>query len=209
MNLVRIPRWIERIYPEITWEIRDTQTIYLTFDDGPAPGITENVLSLLVQFRALATFFCIGRNVERHPGLYRKILEMGHATGNHTYSHLKGWYTPDREYFDDIRLAATFIHSALYRPAYGMITHSQLRHLKQEYRIIMWNIMSYDFAYNTSPEECLNNVIRHAKPGSVIVFHDSAKAAEKVLYALPRVLEYYTEKGFAFKPIPSDLWIPQ
>ena len=204
MNLVHIPRLLERIYPEMTWEIPDARSLYLTFDDGPTPGITGEVLSWLAKFEARATFFCIGRNVERHPEIYKRVLEGGHAAGNHTYSHLKGWYTPDAEYYNDIILAATLIPSGLFRPAYGMITPSQLRHLKKQYRVVMWNIMSYDFAFNTSPEKCLNNVIRYAKPGSVIVFHDSLKASDKVLYALPRVLENYSEKGFAFKSIPSS-----
>ncbi|MBN1791910.1 MAG: polysaccharide deacetylase family protein [Bacteroidales bacterium] len=202
MNFVRIPRLLKRTFPEITWEIQDTApSLYLTFDDGPTPGITTSVLEVLAKFRAKATFFCIGRNVERHPDIYRQILEAGHATGNHTYSHLKGWYTPNREYFEDISLAAQFIRSSLYRPAYGMITPSQLRHLKKLYRIVMWDIMSYDFALNTTPENCLRNAMRYAGPGSVVVFHDSLKASEKVLYALPRVLEHFSGKGFGFKSI--------
>ena len=205
MNLVRIPRILKWTFPEITWEIPDAApSLYLTFDDGPTPGITAGVLESLEKFHAKATFFCIGRNVERHPDIYRQILDAGQVTGNHTYSHLKGWYTPNREYFEDVALAAELIRSRLYRPAYGMITPSQLRHLKQGYRIVMWDIMSYDFAYNTSPEKCLGNVIRYVKPGSVVVFHDSLKASEKVLYALPRVLEYFSGKGFSFKSIPSE-----
>jgi peptidoglycan/xylan/chitin deacetylase (PgdA/CDA1 family) len=202
MNLVKIPRILKKIFPEITWNIKDDlPSLYLTFDDGPTPGITAEVLSVLKKFGARATFFSIGRNVERHPDLYQQILASGHLTGNHTYSHLKGWYTPDAEYYNDIELASRFIHSNLYRPAYGMITPAQLKFLRRNYKIVLWDVMSYDFAFNTSPEKCLQNVTRHAKPGSVIVFHDSLKAAEKVLYTLPRVLEYFAEKGFAFKAI--------
>jgi peptidoglycan/xylan/chitin deacetylase (PgdA/CDA1 family) len=202
MNLVRIPRIIIKVFPEITWDIQGAQpSLYLTFDDGPTPEITTDILSVLARFNVKATFFCIGRNAERNPGIYQLILAKGHATGNHTYSHLKGWYTPNHEYYNDISLAAQFIRSGLYRPAYGMITPSQLQHLKQKYRIIMWDVMSYDFAYNTSPEKCLKNVIRTARSGSIIVFHDSVKASKKVLYALPRVLEYYTERGYSFKSI--------
>ena len=203
MDLVRIPGILKHLFPEITWHIRDDEpSLYLTFDDGPTPSVTAEILQLLSRYKARATFFCIGRNVERHPELYRQILSEGHATGNHTYSHLKGWFTPDAEYFSDISLASQLISSKLYRPAYGMITPGQLRYLRRFYRIVMWDIMSYDFAYHTAPETCLNQVIRHARTGSVIVFHDSVKASEKVLYALPRVLEYYAEKGFAFKSIP-------
>jgi peptidoglycan/xylan/chitin deacetylase (PgdA/CDA1 family) len=203
MNLVRIPRILKGLFPGITWEVQDSQPVlYLTFDDGPTPGITHEVLSLLERFHAKATFFCIGRNVERHPETYQEIIHGGHLTGNHTYSHLKGWFTANQEYYDDISLAAQFIKSGLYRPAYGMITPAQTRFVRQTYHIVMWSVMSYDYAYNTSPEQCLKNVIRFAKPGSVIVFHDSVKASDKVLYALPRVLEYYAEKGMAFKSIP-------
>lgn len=202
MNLVRIPRPAKALCPSVTWEIMDGgPSLYLTFDDGPTPVITAKVLDILEQYHAKATFFCIGRNVERHPDIYRQVVSAGHATGNHTYSHLKGWFTPDSEYYADIALAAHFVPSALYRPAYGMITPGQLRHLRKQYRIVLWSIMSYDFAYNTSPQQCLKNVIQYARPGSVIVFHDSVKASEKVLYALPRVLEHFTEKGWVFKKI--------
>jgi len=200
MSWVRIPWILKWMYPEIVWTIQDSQPVlYLTFDDGPTPGVTSQVLSVLEKYKAKATFFCIGRNAERHQDIYNQIINAGHAAGNHTYSHLKGWYTPDAEYYSDIALAARFVKSGLYRPAYGMITPAQVRHLRQYYRIILWDIMSYDFAYNTSPERCLKNVLRYAQPGSVIVFHDSLKAEAKVLYALPRVLEHYREKGYVFK----------
>jgi peptidoglycan/xylan/chitin deacetylase (PgdA/CDA1 family) len=203
MNLIRIPRILKKVFPEIRWDIQDEKpTLYLTFDDGPTPEITARVLLELARFNAKGTFFCIGRNVERHPEIYQQIQAGGHATGNHTYSHLKGWYTPDSEYYSDISLAAQFIGSDLYRPAYGMITPAQLRHLKQQYHIVMWSVMSYDFARNTPPEKCLRNILRNVRPGSIIVFHDSLKAAEKVLYALPRVLAYFTERGYEFKSIP-------
>jgi peptidoglycan/xylan/chitin deacetylase (PgdA/CDA1 family) len=190
------------VFPEITWEIQDAKpSLYLTFDDGPTPEITTEVLSVLAHFNTRATFFCIGRNVERNPDIYRQILAGGHATGNHTYSHLKGWFTPDREYYSDINLAGQFIHSGLFRPAYGMITPSQLRHLGLLYRIVLWDIMSYDFDYHTTPAKCLNNVLHCARAGSIIVFHDSVKASRKLLYTLPRVLECFAEKGYAFKSI--------
>jgi peptidoglycan/xylan/chitin deacetylase (PgdA/CDA1 family) len=202
MNRVKTPRILKTVFPEITWDFQDTEpSLYLTFDDGPTPAITTEVLSILARFNAKATFFCIGRNVERNPDVYQQLLTNGHATGNHTYSHLKGWYTPNREYYNDINLAAQFIQSGLYRPAYGMITPVQLRQLGQQYRIVMWNIMSYDFDYSTSPEKCLKNVIRYTSSGSIVVFHDSVKASKKLLFALPRVLEYYADKGFTFKSI--------
>ncbi|HEX2394654.1 MAG TPA: polysaccharide deacetylase family protein [Bacteroidales bacterium] len=202
MKLIRTPGFIKWIYPGIMWDIRDVKpSVYLSFDDGPTPVVTDSVLTELNRFNSHATFFCIGRNVERHPDIYERIVRAGHSTGNHTYSHLKGWYTPDKQYYDDIQLAAQLINSSLYRPAYGMITPAQLKFLSASYRIVLWDIMSYDFDYNTSPEQCLNNVIRHARPGSIIVFHDSLKAADKISYALPRVLEFFKNKSWACKSI--------
>jgi peptidoglycan/xylan/chitin deacetylase (PgdA/CDA1 family) len=202
MNLVKIPGILRKLVPGIIWNLQDVKpSLYLTFDDGPNPDVTLEVLSILQHFNANATFFCIGRNVERHPEIYQQIYHAGHRTGNHTYSHLKGWYTPNVEYYNDIRLASEFIESRLYRPAYGMITPAQVKYLGQYYKIVMWNVMSYDFADHTSPERCLKNVLRYANPGSIIVFHDSLKAAKKVLYALPRVLEHFGERGYSFKSI--------
>lgn len=202
--MIKVPGILKFVFPDVTWDIKENgPVLYLTFDDGPTPQVTTEILSVLKDFNASATFFCIGRNVERYPEIYSQILENGHATGNHTYSHLKGWYTPDTDYYNDIALAAQFIHSGLYRPAYGMIRIRQKNHLKQQYRIVLWDVMSYDFNRSISPQTCLNNVIHHAVPGSVVVFHDSLKASENVLFALPRVLEYYSRKGYAFKSIPS------
>jgi peptidoglycan/xylan/chitin deacetylase (PgdA/CDA1 family) len=202
MNVVKIPRLLKRLFPEVTWELpQEEPVLYLTFDDGPTPGVTDQVLAVLEKYKAKATFFCIGRNVERHPDIYERVLNAGHKTGNHTYSHLKGWYTPDQQYYDDIALAARYIHSDLYRPGYGMITPAQIKQLRNTYKIVLWDIMSYDFAYNTSPEKCLANVIRYAQPGSIVVFHDSLKAADKVLYTLPRILEHFGGKGFGFETV--------
>jgi len=202
MAFVRIPGMLRRMYPGLTWNIpAGDRVLYLTFDDGPTPDVTGRVLSMLEEANARATFFCIGRNVERNPEILQRILNAGHAVGNHTYSHLKGWYTPNREYYKDIELASQFVPSGLYRPAYGMITPAQIRFLKQRFQIVMWDVMSYDFDPAVPKEKCLSNVIRYAIPGSVIVFHDSVKASDSLLYVLPRVLDYFGEKGYVFKAI--------
>jgi len=204
MVFVRVPGILKKAYPGLTWYIPgDGKNLYLTFDDGPTPGITEEVLAILDQYRARATFFCIGRNAERHPDLLARVRDSGHALGNHTYSHLKGWFTPDREYYADIDLAARFVPSRLFRPAYGMITPRQAKHLSASYRVVLWDIMSYDFDPATGREKCLDQVTRHAGPGSVIVFHDSVKASGNLLYALPGVLSRFTERGFSFEAIPQ------
>jgi peptidoglycan/xylan/chitin deacetylase (PgdA/CDA1 family) len=202
MAWVRMPGILKRIYPDIFWNgPPDKKVLYLTFDDGPTPEITELILEMLARHHARATFFCIGRNVERHPEIFNRVVKAGHSVGNHTYSHLKGWYTSDKEYYADIALAGQFIASRLYRPAYGMITPAQIRYLKKEFTLVLWDVMSYDFHTKTTPEQCLRNVLRFARPGSVVVFHDSVKASEKVLFALSRVLEHFGELGYGFEGI--------
>ncbi len=202
MARVRIPWILKKIFPDLTWDIPGEEKIlYLTFDDGPTPVITGQVLNILLQYQAKATFFCIGRNAERHPEILAEIIAGGHAVGNHTYSHLKGWYIRDREYYADIALAAQFITSGLYRPAYGMITPGQIRYLEKKYRIVLWDVMSYDFDQGISPEKCLRNVTRFARPGSIVVFHDSVKASASLLFALPRLLEFFTSQGYLFQSI--------
>ena len=195
-----ISDWMKRIYPDVIWDKRKSgKKLYLTFDDGPTPVVTEKVLELLDQYKAKATFFCLGRNVERHPDIYEKILKRGHQTGNHTYSHLRGWEAGNKEYFQDIELAGIFINSELFRPPYGRIKRSQIKYLKKKYRIILWDVMSHDYEKLWSKERCLNAVMRYTRQGSIIVFHDSEKAAEKVYFILPKILELFKEKGFEFE----------
>ncbi|NBC83053.1 MAG: polysaccharide deacetylase family protein [Bacteroidetes bacterium] len=203
MIAAKTPGIVKKLYYSLYWNLsRQNQGIYLTFDDGPTPEITEKTLDLLEKYGAKATFFCIGRNVERYPDIYQQILNYGHVTGNHTYSHLKGWQTSNDEYFKDIELAKMFIPSNLFRPPYGKIRRSQLKYLRNEYKIIMWDVMSYDFSQKVTNDQCRNFVIKHTKPGSIVVFHDSVKAADNMLFALEHLLEYFTDKGFAFKAIP-------
>ncbi len=193
----RIPGLVKKLYYSLTWDL-DGQgdTVFLTFDDGPTPGITEQVLDMLKTHEAHATFFCIGRNAERNPELVNRIRSEGHAVGNHTYSHLNGMKTKNRAYYSDIQLAQSFTPSQLFRPPYGMISPSQIRYLKKLYNIIMWDIMSYDYDPGVTGKKCLGNVMTTIKPGSIVVFHDSVKASEKLLYALPRVLEGVRERGW-------------
>ena len=194
--------FLKYIYPSLIWNIFTRQKrIYLTFDDGPTPGVTDKVLDILKQFGAKATFFCLGRNVEKHTDLYNKILHEGHAVGNHTYSHLKGWYSKNKIYFDDISLASHYVKSKLFRPPYGMIKTSQLRRLKKHYNIVMWDVMSYDFDSRISEEECYRLVSTQYKKGSIIVFHDSSKCWKKLFYVLPRFLEKLSEEGYKFSSI--------
>lgn len=202
MVSARTPYIIKKIYYSLIWDLHNGEKdLYLTFDDGPVPGITLEVLDILDTYNARATFFCIGRNVERYPEIYSQILKRGHAVGNHTYSHLKGWKTKSKEYYSDIKLAGSFIKSNLFRPPYGKIKRAQLKHLRHHYNIIMWDVMSYDFSKSVSKEKCLSIVLNNIRPGSIIVFHDSVKAKEKVVYALPRLIKKYSNLGYTFSTI--------
>ncbi len=205
MVSARTPYIIKKIYFSLIWDLYSSEKdLYLTFDDGPVPGITLEVLDILETYNAKATFFCIGRNVERYPEIFNQILKRGHAVGNHTYSHLKGWQTRNYEYYSDIKLAGSFIKSNLFRPPYGKIKRTQLKHLRHLYNIIMWDVMSFDFSKSVSKEKCLSIVINNIRKGSIIVFHDSVKAREKVLYALPQVIKVMQDKGYTFRSIRLD-----
>ncbi len=202
---VKSPFWLKNIYPNLIWDIpTQEQKLFLTFDDGPHPIITIQVLDLLKAYNAKATFFCIGNNVVKYPEVYKRIIDEGHAVGNHTFNHLNGWKTPDELYLNDIDKTMDYIDSKLFRPPYGRISRFQIQQLlkpKYQMKMIMWSVLSGDFDRDISAEKCLNNVLLSTKAGSIIVFHDSEKAAEKMLYALPKVLEQFSKKGFAFEKI--------
>ncbi len=176
----------------------------MTFDDGPTVDISSKVLEILNRYNALATFFCSGRNAERNQDILSNIIQEGHVLGNHTYSHLKGWYTSNHIYYADIEMASRFIPSALFRPPYGLIKPSQIRYLRQYYKIIMWSLLSYDYHPHFTKEQCLKHVMKNTKPGSIVVFHDSVKASHNMLYALPRVLDYFSEQGYTFKSLVEN-----
>jgi peptidoglycan/xylan/chitin deacetylase (PgdA/CDA1 family) len=204
----RTPFFLPLLYPTLTWRIPTSEKeLYLTFDDGPFPGPTDFVLEQLERFSAKATFFCIGDNVRKHPLLYRRVVDAGHSTGNHTFNHLNGWktqrdnYKQNIEQCDEVMIQNNASYKAkLFRPPYGKITRSQIRQLK-DYRIVMWDVLSVDYNKNLSPERCARNTIAAVRPGSIILFHDSIKAQGNMTYALPRVLEHFTERGFIFKSL--------
>jgi peptidoglycan/xylan/chitin deacetylase (PgdA/CDA1 family) len=203
--LVKIPGIVKRIYRDCLWDLPGNEKIiYLTFDDGPHPEATPFVLEQLRKHNARATFFCIGKNVAEHPGIYKQVIEEGHVVGNHTYNHLNGWKTNDEDYFDNIFEAKKFIDSKLFRPPYGRITPFQVKQLKAEkfgMKTVMWTVLSGDFDTEIKGQECYHTVVKNAKEGSIVVFHDSEKALPRLSHALPLVLEYFSERGFEFRGI--------
>ncbi len=184
---------------DAVWRIpTQAKTVYLTFDDGPIPGVTEKVLAILSQHDVKATFFCLGKNVEANSRLFQELKSAGHQIGNHSFSHPDGWDTPNSAYFDDIESANKVINSKLFRPPYGKLSLPQYAHLKKTYRIIMWDILTGDYNPELSPEFCFDTVKRKARPGSIIVFHDSIKAAPQMIEALKFSVEWLKGEGYAF-----------
>ncbi len=191
--------------PRVTWGFYgEHMKVFLSFDDGPTPDVTPWVLDRLKEFNAKATFFCLGRNVDHNPEIYNQILDEGHSVGNHTYSHLKGYGTRNQQYFDDIELAGNLINSELFRPPYGRILSSQITGILKGYKIIMWDVLSYDYNRRVSGDVIIGNVIRNVRSGSIIVFHDSAKARKNLYHALPKVLEYLSKGGYEMMAIPMN-----
>lgn len=218
----KTPWLLKKIFPNYVWEFssskKNDKILYLTFDDGPTPKITQWTLDILKQYNAKATFFCIGNNVKKHPEIFNSILTEGHTIGNHTNTHVEGWKTETKVYLEDFEKAETIINSQfknqnlkfktqnlkLFRPPFGKLKNSQGKALiKLGYKIIMWTVVTFDWEQYITPEKCLNSVIKNASNGSIIVFHDSVKASKNMRYALPKVLDYYNKKGFRFEAITS------
>lgn len=195
---------IKKLFSKYIWDIPNSEnTIYLTFDDGPTPVITKWVLDTLNKHSIKATFFCIGKNIQSNPHLFKQVISEGHSIGNHTFNHLNGWKNTTDIYMNNIALcndAISTLHKekvVLFRPPYGKIKRAQSKILKsQGYKIIMWDVLSADFDQSITKEKCLENVISNIKSGSIIVFHDSVKAFQNLEYVLPKVLDYINENEF-------------
>jgi peptidoglycan/xylan/chitin deacetylase (PgdA/CDA1 family) len=205
MYLIKSPLLLKWYYPSLLWnKSRTEKVIYLTFDDGPIPNVTDFVLKTLKVFNAKATFFCIGDNIVKHPAVFERVKNDGHAIGNHTFNHLKGWKTDNETYLQNTLKCQELTQTDLFRPPYGRIKKSQISNLKSQIpglKIVMWDVLSGDFDTQLSPEKCYQNVIKHTANGSIIVFHDSLKAFDRLSYALPKVLAYFSEKGFTFSTL--------
>jgi len=203
---VKTPWFLKKMYPNMLWDIptREEKIMYLTFDDGPNETATPFVLEQLRKYNAKATFFCVGNNVMQHPTLYKQLLNEGHTTGNHTFNHVNGWKVADDVYFKDIIEAKKYIDSALFRPPYGRITRFQAKHLQEtalKMKVVMWDVVSGDFDTTIAPARCTGNVLKNARAGSIVVFHDSVKAFPNLKEALPATLEHFSVKGYRFEAI--------
>ncbi len=184
----------------VIWQIFHPQKVlYLTFDDGPQENLTRKILDILRQEDVKATFFCVGDCARRHPELLQAIRNEGHAIGNHTMHHLKGWKTPYKTYIADVEEAEQWLNSRFFRPPYGKISLRQYLQLKKNYQIIFWTAISYDWDRQLSPQQCLHKVEAAARRGGIVVFHDNPKAEKNMLEALPRFIRMAKEKGMTFK----------
>ncbi len=202
MYFVRPPFLLKKIYQDCVWDIPTKEkVIYLTFDDGPIPIVTPWVLETLKKYNAKATFFCIGENVRKHNSIFQQVIAAGHTIGNHTYNHRNGWKVADDQYFNNVKRGTRFIPSKLFRPPYGKIKRSQSKVLHHDYSIIMWNVLCGDFDKSTSKEDCLRNAVKYTNEGSIIVFHDSLKAAENLYHVLPIFLRFFSLRGYRFEAI--------
>lgn len=189
-------------YPSMLWGMpKGERKIYITFDDGPHPTITPQVLEILKKFNAKATFFCVGNNVKKYKDTFNMIIRDGHSVGGHTYNHEKGWNTKTKNYITSVIETQQLIKSSLFRPPHGRIKSSQIKKLKNNYKLVAWTVISYDWDKSLSPEDCFNNVIKNAGDGSIVVFHDSEKSVKNMIPALTKVLEYYSDKGFIFESL--------
>lgn len=197
MLIEQPPLIIKKLYPSLNWFEETTEKeVFITFDDGPTQGVTEQLLQILKCYQAKATFFCLGKNVVQNPEIYKRILADGHAVGNHTYNHLNGWKTRTKDYLADALLAKNHIQSSLFRPPYGKIKPAQIQALKKHFKVVMWSNLSRDYDPFVSEDQAFNYATKNLKRGSIIVFHDSLKAQEKVIPVVEKLLVFLAKEGF-------------
>lgn len=202
---VSTPWWLRKLFPGCVWDVKTKEKIiYLSFDDGPHPTITPFVLNELKKYNAKATFFCIGDNVKKFPAIYQQVIDQGHAIGNHTMHHINGWKNTDADYLNDIAAAAKHINTNLFRPPYGRVKKSQIRQLATiNYKLstVMWSVLAGDWVATLPPQKCFEQVKNNIYPGCIVVFHDSEKANERMSFAVPKLLEHFSNEGYLFKKL--------
>ena len=203
MLIEQPPLILRLIYPGALWRMdKGDRAVYLTFDDGPIPGITPWVLDLLDRYGIKATFFMVGDNVRKHPDEFRMVVERGHRLGNHTYNHIRGFEYLSENYLANADKANEYLHTDLFRPPHGHMRWAQYHVLRKKYRIVMWDLVTRDYSRRLTGEQVLAKVKRYVRPGSIITFHDSIKSAPRLKFALPRAIEWLMEQGYAFKVFP-------
>lgn len=203
MYFVKAPFLLRKRYPDLIWNMnRQEKSLYITFDDGPIPIVTNEIRNVLRSYQAKATFFCVGDNISKNRDSFDQLLSDGHTIGNHTFNHVNGWQAPLADYIENVEKCEALLGNKLFRPPYSKITGKQSRELiRRGYRIVMWDVISGDFDTKLRPEKCLKNVLDHAENGSIVVFHDHEKAWPRLQYALPRALEHWISQGFTFKTL--------
>ena len=202
MIIEQLPVFFRGVYRKVTWR-KDNQlkNIYLTFDDGPIPKVTPWVLDVLDSYGVKATFFCVAENVWRYPEIYQDILRRGHRTGNHTFNHLRGFFTSTKKYMANVEKAATFVQSDLFRPPHGELRSPQYFRLRKKYQIIQWDVITRDYNPELTGEQVLGIVKKYARNGSIVVFHDSLKSERNMRYAMPKAIEFLLEQGYSFEKL--------
>ncbi len=188
---------------------RSKPVVYLTFDDGPIPGPTEEILDLLDQEGVKATFFCVGDNVRKHPDVFKRVIHSGHSIGNHTYSHISGWNKDTATYLAEVAKCNEIFYqhgvkTSLFRPPYGKITRSQAQLLKNQYKILMWDILSWDYDAGINPLPTASSMKRKTGNGSLVLFHDSVKSIANTRIMLPYYIKALRDRGFSFSPLPMN-----
>lgn len=195
--MLQVPEILKSVIKNVVWRINPAKkVIYLTFDDGPNSRVTPLVLDILDRFEVKATFFCVGENVSRFPDVFDEVKRRGHTVGNHTFNHLKGFEYATDYYVRNVEKANGYIKSDLFRPPHGQIKPSQIKALKDDYRIIMWDFITYDYDKRIEPEKIIAEVKKRSRNGSIVVFHDSLKAEKNVLQVLPEALRFWKENGY-------------
>jgi peptidoglycan-N-acetylglucosamine deacetylase len=208
MKIISPPKIITGLFHSLEWAMPASpqKKVYLSFDDGPTPNITNFVLNELEKANAKATFFCIGKNILNEPTLFKDIISSKHQIGNHTQNHANGWKTSSAKYLQEIENCENSIseqgykHNGkpLFRPPYGKITRQQINAVKTQYRIIMWSILAFDWLPEKNENQCLKNVTSHLKNDAIIVMHDSVKASGNIKKTLPPLLQIIKDKGYDF-----------
>lgn len=196
-----------KLFPSYQWKVNtSSKEIYLTFDDGPVPEITEFVLDTLAKYEAKATFFCVGENIVKHPEIYQRLRNEGHTVGNHTYNHLNARKVETNEYFANIEKAQVVmgdVGNKLFRPPYGHLKSKHIKQLKKlGYRIVMWDVLTGDFDPQLDEQKALQKTISGTTTGSIVLMHDNPKHFENMAFILPRFIEHFNQLGFKFKALP-------